>query len=117
MSDTSKIYTLDHIAKIISDYYSIPIKILVETKDVRKREFVDIRNMIMAKQRKFTRCSNETIGIHLFDKDHATVSHALKTIKNLEFSNSVIRNRSKEIDQLIENKIIGIPIIPNYLNV
>lgn len=54
----------------------------LENTDTRKRPFVEIRQLTMYCIREFTYTSSGKIG-NLFNKDHATVLHAVKTMDNL----------------------------------
>jgi chromosomal replication initiator protein len=74
-------WSIDGIIKIVCNYYQIPIEdIQIKT---RKREILQARQIAMYFSKKFTKSSLATIGSQIGNKDHATVSHACKTITNL----------------------------------
>ena len=54
----------------------------LESTNTRKRPYVEIRQLAMYSIREFTLMSFSSIG-KLFDKDHATVLHACRTMENL----------------------------------
>jgi hypothetical protein len=54
----------------------------LENKHTRKRPYVEIRQLTMYCMRKFTYISSDKVG-KIFNRDHATVLHAVKTMDNL----------------------------------
>lgn len=96
---------LDSIAKITCEVYDCTLEFLVENYKCRKREYVEPRQMILAKQKKFTNHADRFIGKYIFKKDHATVYHAFKTINNLSDTDERIRSISEKIDSMIISQI------------
>jgi len=79
--NTKKEVTIDQITKVVCDYFALPLETLQTTS--RKREIVLARHISMYFAKQLTKASLSTIGTQIGDKDHATVLHAYKTVKNL----------------------------------
>lgn len=103
-----RIYWLEVNPDIISiclEYFDTDMKTLLQ--DTRKREIVQRRQIIMNQLYKRTRLSLQAIGDH-FDKDHATVIHANRTISNLYETSPEIRTYVDDINKMLNNfKIIN----------
>ena len=87
---------------IITDYFSITRKQI--TSRSRERTICEPRQICTLELTKYTNLSLKTIG-KLFNRDHATVINAKKTINNLVEVNGygyVIN----ELDRLIEEKLM-----------
>ena len=70
----------------------------------RKREYVIARQLTMYFLKKYTKLTLDEIGI-VFDRDHATVLHAKKTIENLKYSNKFTSQMCKNISERIEKRL------------
>ena len=70
----------------------------------RKREYTIARQLTMYFLKKYTKLTLDEIGI-IFDRDHATVLHAKRTIENLKFSDKFISNMCKNISERIEKRL------------
>lgn len=71
---------IDEIIRIVSEKIGIsPDEIVYPT---RKREIVQARQLCMAYAKEFTRGSLTAIGERIGGKDHSTVLHAIKSVKN-----------------------------------
>lgn len=70
----------------------------------RKREYAIARQLTMYFLKKYTKLTLDEIGI-VFDRDHATVLHANKTIENLKYSDKFIATMCKNISERIEKRL------------
>lgn len=73
--------TIEIIQKIVSKYFDIPVDVLVSK--TRKRNIVQARQIVMYLSKKYTKKSLVKIGKENGGRDHATVLHACRTVKNL----------------------------------
>jgi chromosomal replication initiator protein len=71
--------TIDSIVKVVCKYFELDPAI-ISTKS-RKREVVQVRQVAMYLAKKHTDASSSKIGRLIGDKDHATVLHAYKIVK------------------------------------
>lgn len=95
--------TVEYIQKMVCDYFEIPIdKIHQKT---RKREIVQARQLAMFFAKNYTKSSLAAIGSKCGKKDHATVLHACKTIKNLSETDKNFKKAMDEIENLIKVKM------------
>ncbi len=100
VKNTSKEISIDYIQKIISDYFNIPVEMIVSK--TRKREIVQARQLAMFFSKKYTKSSLATIGLHCGNKDHATVLHACKTVSNLVDTDKQFNSYVNELDKKIK---------------
>lgn len=76
----TKVITIDHIIDAVCKHYEID-QAVIHTKS-RKREVVQVRQMAMYLAKKHTDSSSSKIGQLIGGKDHATVLHACKIVKD-----------------------------------
>jgi chromosomal replication initiator protein len=81
VKNTKREISIDYIQKIVSDYFHMPIELMVSK--TRKREIVQARQIAMYFAREFTSESLAAIGSQIGGKDHATVMHAHNTVNDL----------------------------------
>jgi chromosomal replication initiator protein len=99
VKSTNKEISIDYIQKIVSEYFGLSIEQM--NSNTRKRNIVQARQLAMYFSKELTKSSLTTIGLQCGNKDHATVLHACKTVKNLSETDKVFKSY---IDDL-ENKI------------
>ncbi|MFP4288087.1 MAG: chromosomal replication initiator protein DnaA [Bacteroidota bacterium] len=95
--------TVEYIQKIVGEYLKIPIEKI--NSNTRKREVVQARQLAMFFSKSYTKYSLAAIGKKLGKKDHATVLHACKTVKNLCDTNRNYKKSFDELDNLIKIKL------------
>jgi chromosomal replication initiator protein len=89
--------TIEEIEKIVCDFFDLPLdKLLSRT---RKREIVQARQIAMYLSKNHTRYSSVTIGSQIGDKDHTTVLHACKTVKDLIDTDKTFRYNIQELEK------------------
>jgi chromosomal replication initiator protein DnaA len=89
------------IQDVVCNYYNLEPTV-IQTKS-RKREIVQARQITMFLAKKYTDCSFSHIGKIVGKKDHATVLHACKAIKDQIETNKVFRSSVEEIEGLLKN--------------
>ena len=82
VKNTAREVSIDYIQKVVCDYFDLPIELL--KSKTRKREIVQARQIAMYFAKKMTKSSLANIGLHCGGKDHATVLHACRKVKELE---------------------------------
>lgn len=100
VKNTTREISIDYIQKIISEYFNIPIELIISK--TRKREIVQARQLTMYFSKKYTKSSLATIGLHCGNKDHATVLHACKTVSNLTDTDKKFSIYVNELDKKIQ---------------
>tara|TARA_R110000803_G_scaffold21216_2_gene53666 strand:- start:12432 stop:13019 length:588 start_codon:yes stop_codon:yes gene_type:complete len=93
------------IIKVVRMYYGLEEN--YEKSRSRSTDFVKGRQMAMYLIRTSTKLSLSSIG-QMFGKDHATVLHSIKTIKNYLFYDKQVKIDVREISQIIEFKSLAI---------
>ena len=93
--------TVQSIQETVCKYFNLELS-AIQTNS-RKREIVQARQIPMFLAKKYTDCSFSHIGKIVGKKDHATVLHACKTIKDQMETNKTFRSSVEEIENLLKN--------------
>jgi len=91
--------TVDQIQQKVCDFYGFDATAL--QSKTRKREIVQARQVAMYFSKNLTNSSLSAIGSIIGRRDHATVLHACKAVKNLKETNTEFKHQLKEIEGLI----------------
>lgn len=91
----SKAITIDDIINTVCKHFGLEAN-AIHTKS-RKREVVQARQIAMYLAKNYTDFSTAKIGTLIGNKDHATVLHACKTIKELKEVDKSFRTEIEEI--------------------
>ena len=89
------------IQEIVCKYFNLEQSV-IQTNS-RKREIVQARQITMYLAKKYTDSSFSHIGKIVGKKDHATVLHACKTIKDQIETSKSFRSSVEEIEVLLKN--------------
>lgn len=98
----TKPLTIDSIINKVCNYYHIDTS-TIHTK-TRKREVVQVRQVAMYLAKKYTDISSSKIGQLIGNKDHATVLHACKIIKDQVEINKTFKNEIEEIESSLHTQ-------------
>lgn len=99
ITNTRKEISIDYIQKVVCDYFKIPID-QIQSK-TRKRDIVQARQLAMYFAKQYTKASLSSIGSQIGNRDHATVLHACKTVKNLSETDKVFRGYVEDLERKI----------------
>lgn len=91
--------TVSQIQQKVCDFYGINMDAL--QSKTRKREIVQARQVAMFFSKNLTNSSLSSIGSQIGQRDHATVLHACKAVKNLQETNTEFKHQLKEIEGLL----------------
>lgn len=98
----SKPVTIENIISKVCEHYNID-ESAIHTK-TRKREIVQVRQIAMFLAKRHTDSSASKIGQLIGKRDHATVLHACKTIKDLIEVDKNFKTEIEEIEASIKRK-------------
>ncbi len=98
--NTKKEISIDYIKKVVCNYYNIQPETLQQ--NTRKREIVQARQIAMYFSKNLTKSSLTVIGMQIGGKDHATVLHAYRTVKNLMETDKSFRLQVEEIERKLK---------------
>lgn len=98
--NSNKEISIDYIQKVVSEYFGLSVEEM--NSKTRKRNIVQARQLAMFFAKEHTKASLTTIGLQCGNKDHATVLHACKTVKNLLETDKVFKNYFDELDRMIK---------------
>lgn len=93
--------TIQMIQDVVCKYFNLELAQIQTTS--RKREIVQARQITMYLSKKYTNYSLSHIGKVVGKKDHATVLHACKTIKDQIEINKSFRSSVEEIEGMLKN--------------
>ena len=91
--------SVDHIKKIIYEYFDMPIDRI--NSKTRKRDIVQARQLAMYFSKRYTKLPLATIGLHCGNKNHATVLHACRIVNNLIETDKKFKRYVKELETKI----------------
>lgn len=97
---TEKDLSISEIQKTVSEYFKIEQKVL--KAKTRKREIVQARQISMYLAKNYTNASLSTIGAETGNRDHSTVLHSCKTVKNLIETNLDFKNYVDDIEKQLK---------------
>lgn len=100
IKNTRKELSIEYIQKVVSEYFNVPIELILSK--TRKREIVQARQVAMYFSKNLTKSSLTTIGAKIGGKDHATVLHACKTVNNLIDTDKRFRVQIEEIGKKLK---------------
>jgi chromosomal replication initiator protein len=103
VKSTPREITIEYIQKVVGDYFNISTEKI--NSNTRKREIVQARQLAMYFSKSYTKLSLAAIGSKLGKKDHATVLHACKTVKNLSDTDRTFKKHLEELDNIIKVKL------------
>ena len=89
--------TIQEIQRVVCEYYSLAPDTFVSK--TRKREIVQARQIAMYLCKQYTTHSLVVIGTQIGKKDHTTVIHACKTIKDLMDIDKSFKTHIREIEK------------------
>lgn len=100
IKNSNKEISIDYIQKIVSEYFGLSIDQM--NSKTRKRNIVQARQLAMYFSKEHTKASLTQIGLQCGNKDHATVLHACKTVKNLRDTDKTFRSYLDDLDKKIK---------------
>ena len=100
LKQSTKELTIDTIHKLVCEHLDIPYKKLLQ--NTRKREVVQARQLAMYFSKLMTNNSLKNIGNHFGGKDHTTVMHSCKNIKDLMDTNPAFKENVAEINHKLQ---------------
>jgi chromosomal replication initiator protein len=92
-------FSIEQIIMIVGEYFKISSKAI--TAKTRKREVVQARQLAMYFAKEFTKMSLTSIGA-AFGRDHTTVIHAIKTVKNLSDTDKTFKQYMQDIERSLK---------------
>ncbi len=92
--------TIDYIQQAVCKYFDLPLDKMKSAS--RKRETVQARQLAMYFSKIYTKSSLAVIGNKCGNKDHATVLHACKTVKNLIDTDKRFKKYVAELQNIIK---------------
>ena len=93
--------SIPEIQKTVCNYFKITPEMLLSKS--RKRELVQARQIAMYLSKNLTNNSLTTIGAQTGGKDHATVLHACKTVRDLMDTDKIFKKFVVEIEKQLHS--------------
>ena len=92
-----KIVGIDNIQKMVANYYNIDIRVLLSKQ--KTRDIARPRQIAMTLAKEFTKHSLPEIGDFFGGRDHTTVLHGIRRIRNLLETNVGLYNDYQELSR------------------
>ena len=99
-----EVISVENIQKVVCHYFNME-QALIQTTS-RKREIVQVRQITMYLAKKYTPASFSHIGRIVGGKDHATVLHACKTVKDQIETNKKFRATVESIEGCLNDSTL-----------
>ena len=98
----TKPITIETIISKVCEHYNLDESVI--HSKTRKREVVQVRQIAMYLAKKHTEISASKIGMLIGNRDHATVLHACKIVKDLVEVNKPFKSELEEIEASLKRK-------------
>jgi chromosomal replication initiator protein len=99
IKNNSKELTIEHIQKLVSDHFDMPLELL--KSKTRKRNIVQARQISMYFSKNLTKTSLVSIGKQFGGRDHSTVIHACQTVLDLMETDSRFKTKVQELEKIL----------------
>ncbi|MEK7669837.1 MAG: helix-turn-helix domain-containing protein, partial [Bacteroidota bacterium] len=100
VNDTRSPITIEHIQKVVCEYFDIPEDLL--RAKTRKQEVVTARQAAMYLAKEMTNSSLKTIGLHFGGRDHSTVIHAYQSVEDQMKTNAGYKQHLEKVRKRVE---------------
>ena len=100
VSKVDREVSINDIQKVVCSFFNLSSESLMSK--TRKREIVQARQIAMYLSKSHTKASLASIGAQIGGKDHATVLHACKTVKDLIETDKHFRQYIVEIERRLK---------------
>ena len=94
-----KLVTIENIQKTVAEYYKVKVTELLSKR--RSRSIARPRQMAMSLSKELTNYSLPEIGEHFGGRDHTTVIHACRKVKELMTSDNEFADDAKHIMRIL----------------
>ena len=99
---TQREITIDHIVKVVCEYYDIEMDTFNSTK--RTRDVAQARQVAMFLAKQHTKSPLTVIGSSIGGRNHATVLHSCKAVADMMDTDKTFKAQIEEIEKIVLNK-------------
>ncbi|MBQ1173721.1 MAG: chromosomal replication initiator protein DnaA [Alistipes sp.] len=99
---TQREITIDHIVKVVCEYYDIELDTFNSTK--RTRDVAQARQVAMFLAKQHTKAPLTVIGSSIGGRNHATVLHSCKAVADMMDTDKTFKAQIEEIEKIVLNK-------------
>ena len=99
---TQREITIDHIVKVVCDYYGIELDTFNSAK--RTRDVAQARQVAMYLAKQHTKSPLTVIGSSIGGRNHATVLHSCKAVADMLDTDKQFKGQIEEIERLVLGK-------------
>ena len=92
------------IINLVADHLNVLPDEVISVR--RNREFIKAKHIAMYFSHEFTPLSFAEIGLHFNGKDHSTISHAIKSVRNQKEIYTSYRNEIDQIEKELERHAV-----------
>jgi chromosomal replication initiator protein len=99
---TQREITIDHIVKVVCEYYDIDLDTFNSTK--RTRDVAQARQVAMFLAKQHTKSPLTVIGSSIGGRNHATVLHSCKAVADMIDTDKQFKAQMEEVEKLVLSK-------------
>lgn len=99
---TQKEITIDHIVKVVCDYYNIELDTFNSAK--RTRDVAQARQVAMYLAKQHTKAPLTVIGSSIGGRNHATVLHSCKAVSDMIDTDKQFKLQIEEIERIVTGR-------------
>ena len=99
---TQREITIDHIVKVVCDYYNIELDTFNSAK--RTRDVAQARQVAMYLSKQHTKSPLTVIGSSIGGRNHATVLHSCKAVADMMDTDKQFKHQIEEIERIVLGK-------------
>lgn len=99
---TQREITIDHIVKVVCDYYNIELDTFNSAK--RTRDVAQARQVAMYLAKQHTKAPLTVIGSSIGGRNHATVLHSCKAVADMMDTDKQFKGQIEEIERIVLGK-------------
>ena len=99
---TQREITIEHIVKVVCDYYNIELDTFNSSK--RTRDVAQARQVAMYLAKQHTKAPLTVIGSSIGGRNHATVLHSCKAVTDMMDTDKQFKMQIEEIERLVTGK-------------
>ena len=99
---TQREITIDHIVKVVCDYYNIELETFNSPK--RTRDVAQARQVAMYLAKHHTKAPLTVIGSAIGGRNHATVLHSCKAVSDMMDTDKLFKAQIEEVERIVLGK-------------
>ncbi|HMT54031.1 MAG TPA: chromosomal replication initiator protein DnaA [Saprospiraceae bacterium] len=106
VSQVDKEISVENIKQLVAKFFDVPIE-KMQSK-TRMREVVMARQLSMYLAKNYTNSSLKVIGDSFGGRDHSTVIHSLKTVKDMMDTDTIFKDKVNSLVKKVQSTLVNV---------